>query len=161
MPNRRQPAARRIARFFALYPNFDYDPQASVSAEFHRLVTTYRWRRWSPERDEAWERFSKAMGEQFSTFYGSDVNDLRAWQALCIALRVESMPDTVKECKQIIKSTHVNLVDFIDTRTTGQPIEIFDTEEELREYTNETHKYFPKESAKESGVLKYLLREIL
>ncbi|KIL67993.1 hypothetical protein M378DRAFT_159246 [Amanita muscaria Koide BX008] len=161
LPQRSQPAAQHIARFFALYPNFVYDPQASVSAEFRRLVATHRWKRQSPQRDEAWERFSKAMGQQFSTFYGSDINDLRAWQALCIALRVKLVPDTVKECKKIIKSTHVNLVDFIDTRTTGRPIKKFRTAQGLRDYTNETEKYFPLESAKESGVLKYLLRQIL
>jgi hypothetical protein len=67
----------------------------------------------------------------------------------------------MKTKPQVIDSTHVNLVDFIDTRITGKPVEIFETEEELREYTIEEGKYYPKESAKESGVLRHLLRKIL
>lgn len=120
------------------------------------------------------------MGKQFASFYGSSVHDIRAWQALCAALG-KPIPKTIKECKdvrfqfikvycshenhlpkpQIIDATHVNLVDFIDIRTTGKPVEIFDTEEELREYTIQEGKIYPKESAKESGVLKHLLRKIL
>lgn len=121
------------------------------------------------------------MGKQFASFYGSSVHDIRAWQVLCAALGINPIPKTIKECKdvrfqsikvdcshqnhlpkpQIIDTTHVNLVDFIDTRTTGKPVEIFETEKALRKYTIKKGKIYPKESAKESGVLKYLLRKIL
>jgi hypothetical protein len=62
---------------------------------------------------------------------------------------------------QIIKATHVNLVDLVETRHTGRAVDVFDTLEELRHYTMSTAKYFPKESAKAGGVLKFLLRNIL
>jgi hypothetical protein len=51
------------------------------------------------------------------------------------------------------------LVDLVDT--SGQGAEIFDSLDELREYTIAQGKYFPKDSAYAGGVLKYLLREIL
>ena len=38
---------------------------------------------------------------------------------------------------------------------------IFNTEKELSEYTKETGKYFPKEDAKDGGVLRALRRHII
>ena len=58
-----------------------------------------------------------------------------------------------------IQKIHVNLVDLVDT--SGQDIELFLSLEDLRDYTIETAKFFPKESAYAGGVLKFLLREIL
>ena len=54
----------------------------------------------------------------------------------------------------------MNLVDLLDTHRTGQRVKIFNTEEELSNYTCETKKFFPLDSAKQGGVLKYLLRHI-
>jgi len=54
---------------------------------------------------------------------------------------------------------HVNLIDLVDT--SGRDVEIFPSLEDLSEYTIETGKFFPKESAYAGGVLKFLLREIL
>ncbi len=60
-----------------------------------------------------------------------------------------------------MKSTHVNLVDFIDVRLApGGQIRKFDTREELKRYTNKRKKYYPLGAAKESGVLASLLRQI-
>jgi len=53
----------------------------------------------------------------------------------------------------------VNLVDLVDT--SGRDVELFSSLDELREYTIENGKFFPKESAYAGGVLKFLLREIL
>jgi hypothetical protein len=47
----------------------------------------------------------------------------------------------------------------VDTSRDG--VELFASLEELREYTIESGKFFPKESAYAGGVLKFLLREIL
>jgi hypothetical protein len=52
-------------------------------------------------------------------------------------------------------------VDLVETRHTGRAVDVFDSLEELRDYTISTLKYFPKESAYAGGVLKFLLREIL
>jgi len=60
---------------------------------------------------------------------------------------------------QAVQKVHVNLVDLVDTG--GEQVEIFDSLSELQDYTFETGKFFPKESAYAGGVLKALLREIL
>ncbi|KAF8336078.1 hypothetical protein F5887DRAFT_1250067, partial [Amanita rubescens] len=140
--------AKRIAQFFARYPKFDYDSVAPVNSEFQRLVRCYKWKRGSAQDKKAWAGFSTAMGKQFADYYGTDVYDINAWQALCMALGVHPVPDTISECKEIIKSTHVNLVDFIDVQVTGRPVQIFETEEELREYTKNTRKIYPLDAAK-------------
>lgn len=55
----------------------------------------------------------------------------------------------------------MNLVDLVEIKHTGQPVVIFDNVEDLREYTIDSAKYFPKQSAYAGGILKFLLREIL
>ncbi|KAK2460237.1 hypothetical protein APHAL10511_007626 [Amanita phalloides] len=134
----RRTRAQHLATFFASYPDFEHDPSSPVSNEFNRLVKSHRWKRGSWQRENAWRGYSEAMGMQFASFYGTSEDDMNAWHALCAALRVDPAPDTINECKearaivallicahaysistQIIKSTHVNLVDFIDTPVTG------------------------------------------
>jgi hypothetical protein len=53
----------------------------------------------------------------------------------------------------------VNLVDLVDA--SRQQVDVFSSLDELREYTIESGKFFPKESAYAGGVLKFLLRQIL
>ncbi|KAK2459465.1 hypothetical protein APHAL10511_008525 [Amanita phalloides] len=150
-----------IEGFFSDYPEFDYDATAPVSQEYRRLKEHFDWMPQSQAEKKAKSAFGTAMGKQFASFYGTSVYDIEAWRALCEALGVDPIPETVAECRDIVRLTHVNLVDFIDIRLTGKPIKIFETEKELREYTKDEGKYYPKESAKESGVLRYLLRKIL
>ena len=57
-------------------------------------------------------------------------------------------------------NTHVNLSDLLDTTLQGTRVHVFASEEELRTYTQETRRVFPKEDAYAGGLLKYLLREI-
>ena len=56
--------------------------------------------------------------------------------------------------------THVNLSDLLDTTRQGTRVHVFASEAELRTYTQETGRLFPKEDAYAGGLLKYLLRQI-
>jgi hypothetical protein len=60
----------------------------------------------------------------------------------------------------MIVKTHVNLCDLVDTKRSGNLVRIFASEIELSEYTQVHEKYFNKDEAKESGLLRYLLRQI-
>jgi len=51
----------------------------------------------------------------------------------------------------------VNIVDLVDSRRTGGKVERFESMEELREYTKDTNRVFPKEEAKKNGFLAALL----
>lgn len=61
----------------------------------------------------------------------------------------------------MFRGKYVNLVDLVDTGSTGRRVVQFETLEDLKDYTISTAKFFPKESAYAGGMLKFLLREIL
>jgi hypothetical protein len=51
----------------------------------------------------------------------------------------------------------VNIVDLVDCRRTGEKVRRFESRGELRLYTRNRGKTFPKEEAKEDGFLAALL----
>ncbi|KAK7177635.1 hypothetical protein PSPO01_16314, partial [Paraphaeosphaeria sporulosa] len=141
-----------ISKFFSRYPSFAYDEEQGVAEEFYRMCDFFAWDRDDEEREEARQAFKDAMVIRFNSLYGTDVADLGNWHKLCIAVCIEPLPATISECKARIKDVHVNLVDLVDT--SGRNVELFTCLDELSEYTIETGKFFPKESAYAGGVLK-------
>ena len=116
------------------------------------------------------------MKKEFDTLYGSDEKDINNWFKLCHVLRIDPVPNTLKECRavsaplrepfhffhfssRVVLQKHVNLVDLV--QGSRENIQIFKSEEELSNYTHETEKFFPKERAKDGGVLRALRRRIL
>ncbi|TEB28863.1 hypothetical protein FA13DRAFT_1735374 [Coprinellus micaceus] len=151
-----------LETFFAQYaPQFQYDPLQAATEEFRRLVEVRGWggRRMHMARDQ----FKDALVQQFNASFGRDENSLTGWQALCEVIGIEPIPERVSEAKKIVKSTHVNLVDLTEARLTGTKPLIHPSLAALRRYTlNEADlKIFSKKRAKNSGLLKYLLRPIL
>ncbi|KAF9531002.1 hypothetical protein CPB83DRAFT_148912 [Crepidotus variabilis] len=140
---------------------FTYDPSEPSTSEFRRLCREQRWRGENPAKTEAESQFRYAITMQFNRNYGTDVNSLESWQRLCENVRINPIPDNVKEARQKVKQTHVNLVDLTDGYDGGREIIIFPTEEALAAYTRSNGRFFPKEEAYAGGVLKYLLRHIL
>jgi len=112
----------------------------------------------SPERHAAYELLRDAMAKQFNEIYG-DADSLDAWQDLCRVLDISPIPEDLKECRETVTNTHVNLVDLIERKS--QHVTKFSSEKELSEYTREEKKFFPKENAHAGVLLKYLLRHIL
>lgn len=55
---------------------------------------------------------------------------------------------------------HINLVDLQESKRNKKIAKRFKTLKELQEYTRRTERYFPREKAYESDLLKWLLREI-
>ncbi|KAF8260808.1 hypothetical protein EI94DRAFT_1689434 [Lactarius quietus] len=145
--------------FFSQYPNFQHQPSNSPVAEFDRLCEFHEWERHYQERKDAREEFQNAMREEFNGLYGSDENDIGNWYKLCHVLGITPLPDTLPKCRAAVHTKHVNLVDLVH----GSKVEVrqFKTVEELSEYTKETEKFFPKESARDGGVLRALRRHIL
>ncbi|KAI0334748.1 hypothetical protein GY45DRAFT_1039697 [Cubamyces sp. BRFM 1775] len=148
-----------IQAFFARYPSFDYDIAAPFFDEFQRLGKASRWKKpqWDQKRDE----LRGAMVKQFNAMYGTSADDLESWRLLCSALGMDPVPDDIKTCQQKVKSTHVNLVDFVEAPLSGRAVNRFKTETELSRYTKETKKYFPRHDVNAGSLLRYLLRQIL
>ncbi|KAG1831636.1 hypothetical protein EV424DRAFT_1372149 [Suillus variegatus] len=149
-----------LAAFFAQFAAFSFKENQSSNKNFDRLVKVLRIDAKDPQRREVREGFKDALVQEFNTRFGTDGNDISNWQNLCGVLRIDPVPDSIKECRKCVWDTHVNLVDLVDSPRTGKPVKLFASVEELRAYTLQTEKIFPKESAYQGGLLKELLREI-
>ncbi|KAG8738747.1 hypothetical protein FRC10_006511 [Ceratobasidium sp. 414] len=132
-------------------------------SEFYRMCDTFwpdRADKDDPERQDARDGIRDALTQQFNAIYGTKRDSLPAWQNLCDVLQLADVPDNLNKCRKLVQSTYVNIVDLVDTPVTQEPVEHFDGERELSEYTKSTGKYFPKENAYAGGLLKFLLRQI-
>ncbi|KAF7970579.1 hypothetical protein HWV62_23693, partial [Athelia sp. TMB] len=155
---RNKRTASLIEKFFEQYPPFDYDSSQPVMSEFWRMCHYFGWNKKDEEQQEAREELKDAMVQQFNDFYGTDIEDINSWQILCGVLGISPVPQELKACREVVKRTHVNIVDLVDNVA---HVEVFKSLQDLRTYTIEESKYFPKENAYAGGVLKFLLREIL
>ena len=61
--------------------------------------------------------------------------------------------------EQAVVDSHVNLVDLTDSDKKKR-VRRHPTEEALADYTRATKKYFPRETAYHTGLLRWLLRQI-
>ena len=168
--------------FFSRYPNYKYRPSKSPKVEFDRLCNLYasEWEEEDWKRRDARRAFNTALKEEFDVLYGLDEHDIKNWHKLCHVLRIDPVPDTLQECRavsyrssdplcpwstkasssiQAVVTKHVNLVDLV--HGSKKQVTIFKTEKELSEYTKANEKYFPREEAKDGGVLRALRRHIL
>ena len=168
--------------FFSRYPNYKYRPSKSPKVEFDRLCNLYasEWEEEDWKRRDARRAFNTALKEEFDVLYGLDEHDIKNWHKLCHVLRIIPVPDTLQECRavsyrssdplcpwstkasssiQAVVTKHVNLVDLV--HGSKKQVTIFKTEKELSEYTKANEKYFPREEAKDGGVLRALRRHIL
>ncbi|KAF5341039.1 hypothetical protein D9611_005935 [Ephemerocybe angulata] len=149
-----------IAAFFETYPNFHNDRTASAGSEYKRLCRFMGWTRDDPEEQAAYADFKDALVMQFNVHYGTDAEDVRPWQALCEAIGITPVPRELKDAREAVFNTHVNLVDLTEAHTTLQKVRTFATERELAQYTKRTAKYMPGRSPLMGGVLRALLRFI-
>lgn len=72
--------------------------------EFNRMCTFFAWPRYPiecDERDLARRRMRDAMVKQFNNVYGTDVDDLAAWQSLCKALEIDPIPTKMRKCRTV------------------------------------------------------------
>lgn len=121
----------------------------------------FDWDRDDEEKLEARELLKDALTQQFNGIYGTEVEDLESWKGLCRAIGISPIPDELEACREVVRDTHVNIVDLVDKPNTRRRVKIFHSEEALSGYTKDTGKFFPKENAYAGGLLKYLLRHIM
>ncbi|KAJ7205856.1 hypothetical protein B0H12DRAFT_1225407 [Mycena haematopus] len=147
-----------LSQFFSSYPKYEYDPSGPASQQFQKLKCVYKA---SPQDTaEIKAGFNRALGLMFSQVYGDEVNSLENWQRLCRVVEIDPIPGSLQACRFAIKRAHVNLMDLLDTQTTGEPVHRFATEEALSEYTKCTRKIFPRDDAYKGPLLRHLLRRI-
>ena len=94
------------AFFFAQYPAFNYDRDCSSSLEFYRLCDFSDWDRDDPEREEAHEKFKTAMVQQFNSMYGTEIDDIKSWRGLALALGIFPLPNDISRAKKVRMQLH-------------------------------------------------------
>ena len=174
--------------FFSKYPKFKFQPSNSPTFEFNRLCKLYKWKKGDQGWKVALEAFNISLKKEFNDLYGSDEHNIKNWRKLCYVLRIDPAPDTLRESRdvsslfseslreslslsserafvQAVLMKNVNLVDLVHSLKVKTPTPpkppIFETETQLSVYTKMTGKFFPKEDARDGGVLRYLRRHIL
>ncbi|KAG8700147.1 hypothetical protein FRC09_006147 [Ceratobasidium sp. 395] len=149
-----------IQRFFNDFPEFEYNPTGETMSQFQNLSQSFNWKRGDRQLEDARQNLGIALTQDFNYNYGTDEIDPNNWQSLCRVLQLPDIPDDLDVCRQVVKSTFVNLVDLVDTKNTQQPVKHFETERKLSEYTRHTRKFFPLSRAYAGGLLRFLLRDI-
>jgi|SRR5579862_972384 len=153
-----------ISKFYEDYPDFKYiyshnDDWRQIRA-FHALAQSQRWSR--QDRAVEFRRYQATwaalMEQEFSE------TDLADYQTLCRHLDITPIPDSKNECKRRLKEVNVNIVDLVQYRRdkragryAEKPI-IFESEEDLKEYSEKEDKIYPLESAR-SDMLRVLLKK--
>ncbi|TAQ88222.1 hypothetical protein B7494_g3444 [Chlorociboria aeruginascens] len=149
--------------FFHSFPTFDYDPFLPPATSYANLRKHEKWRRGDAESDDAWNRYQDALQSELQMWYGAE-NDLIAWHALCRAIGIKPLPKTCEQCKEIVRRTHINIIDLIEWGRSNRKdkVRTFNKVAELQAYTKETNKIFNNRSDQEggNGVLRHLLRKI-
>ncbi|TWU71430.1 hypothetical protein ED733_002233 [Metarhizium rileyi] len=150
-----------IGLFFAGYGQFNYDATSEVWTEYRRMVQHFGWQPKGRRENTANNRFRAALVQQFGQLYGTDESKLETLQRLCEKLELYPVPASVTACKKAIKKVHVNIIDFIDSERTGEPVHKFRSVRQLAQYTQDNDKFFPKKQAKKNNLLRFLLRGLL
>ncbi|CAE7178061.1 unnamed protein product [Rhizoctonia solani] len=111
-------------------------------------------------RRTARQDLKDALAKDFGLLYGTDVNDLRAWQRLYWAQGFEVVPDNLDDCHEFMKDIYVNIVDLVDSVYTSHPVQRFYSEKEFSEYTIRTENYISRDRRYAGSLLKFLCRKI-
>lgn len=145
---------------FAKFENFTPDDSASFDHEFDRLALSQNW---VPGSQEYIRERTIAIREELKLHYFpqsqsassaepnlAEEEDLKGYQELCREIGV--LPsDSIAECKRILKSNLVNIIDLIDARRTGKKVEVWLDFEAFRAYTLQDGKRIHPDEAKQDG----------
>ena len=150
-----------FAEYFGKYPSFNYIPEPDwrQKVPFNALAEELDW---SQEfRTREYEKFKDIWRQAVDGEFAE--TDLERYQNLCGQLGVLPIPESIKECKRRLYFVHVNIVDLMQYRrdvTLGlkpEPLKVFRTVEELKEYTKREKKFCPVDTAK-AKLLRPLLK---
>lgn len=78
-----------------------HDDKKDVAEEFYRMCDFFAWGQNDHERNKARQAFKDAMVIRFNGLYGTDIRDIENWHKLCVAVHIEPLPTTVRNCKEV------------------------------------------------------------
>jgi hypothetical protein len=88
---------------------------------------------------------------------------LSHYQTLCEDLDIYPIPETITACKTALKAVYVNIVDLVQYRrerrngTINETVRRFGSLEQLKDYSSQNQKWYPKATAK-AEMLRVLLK---
>ncbi|CAO2655006.1 Nn.00g117390.m01.CDS01 [Neocucurbitaria sp. VM-36] len=164
-PVHRQAPKTPLDMFFQSFRTFDYDPSLPPATSYSYLRDHERLRHDKSASDDAWSRYQDALQSELRMWYGAE-DDLAAWHALCRAIGIDPLPQRCEQCEEVVRRTHVNIVDLIEwgrkRDQTEDQVQTFRNVTALRKYTKKTGKIFHNTLDQEDGnvVLRHLLRKM-
>ncbi|KAI9668414.1 MAG: hypothetical protein M1831_001168 [Alyxoria varia] len=154
-------------RYFDAFPGFTPNPVSPFRTEFNRLADFEGWGRGSKIY---WREFTNALSAEFVYFTESYPYELSGrkdiLQHLCrdLGFREEEIPESIKKCKEILKSIHVNIFTYVNCKRAGRQFvsPIFTDKRRFDEYTMKKGKgrICPKDCAKANVASRVLMRDI-
>ncbi|CZS94890.1 hypothetical protein WAI453_013492 [Rhynchosporium graminicola] len=96
---------------------------------------------------------------EFARYFGSE-SKLENWQRLCSDVGIKDILTSIKQCKLALRRVWVNIYDLIAAVRQSKVPRCFRNEFDLRTYTINSRKIFPKKKAKEGGPVRALLAHI-
>jgi hypothetical protein len=100
--NQHRTPPTHIANYFAQFsPQFRYDPRGETWAQFYALRDYFGWEPQSEQLRREADDLRSAIVHEFNHIYGTDENDLVAWQTLCREVRVSPIPSTIPDCRRV------------------------------------------------------------
>lgn len=89
-----------INAFFKSFPSFKFDPTKIPSKSYRLLEKHHGKHSHSSQSKKIWERYQKALTEEFDLWFGSE-DDLEAWHALCCAVGISPLPTSCESCEEV------------------------------------------------------------
>ncbi|KAK7516028.1 uncharacterized protein IWZ02DRAFT_492742 [Phyllosticta citriasiana] len=162
--------AEVLRSYFDRFPKYYTNTRLTMAQEFAHLASSQGWAKNSMIWKREWREY---LLKSFAQHHGAD-SRLEGWQKLCT--EVGKVPGrSITQCKTILKSVYVNLVDLMNCRRSwnnahgrddpipedGLPgLVKFINYSTFLLYTQSKGKVFPKATAKADGFVKALLREV-
>lgn len=166
---------------FATFSNFTPDDNASFNDEFARLASSQDW---VPGSQEYTRERTIALSQELKHHYFSsqpkregqglptiaedadgaeeltEEQKLEGYKDLCSEVGI-APAETILQCRRLLKSKLVNIVDLIDARRTGKGVEVWENFEAFRAYTlQDGNRIDPEEAKMNGGILTSLLQRL-
>ena len=101
MPRTNDFSNDHLDAFFGEFSAFNYRRNAPCTQEFYRMCDFFDWDREDPDRQDAHDGFKTALVKQFNSLYGTEVDDIKSWRGLCLALDILPLPEDVTDAKEV------------------------------------------------------------
>ncbi|KAK3303807.1 uncharacterized protein B0T15DRAFT_569262 [Chaetomium strumarium] len=132
----------------------DFEPPPASQSHFARF------KNFTPNDEASFDEEFARLAAPRSTHLTEEELELKGYQDLCREVGIEPS-ESVAECKRLLKTKLVNIIDLIDARRNGNEVKVWDDFDAFRDYTlNDDEKRIDIEEAKGTHLESLLQRLI-